>query len=509
MASIYYLNHPPNPFWDYLSTGLEDHPFFAPRGHHGHHHGSHRHHPPPFQAWGIPSQTEDATAGPEASRAAGQNPESTPGPSTFNEKRPETDKEADTSEFESGNDQRRPDKCGKRKHKGRHGMGHKGFYGGPGAGPFGHHHHPYAGPHGAGPFGPFGHPHPFGGPHGRGAHHRGRGGRGMHRGGPPPFGAPGVPDFDFLRKLAAQFGLPFSAPANNDVDFVPSVDVFDAPANYVVHVSLPGAKKDDLSIDYDPEESVLRLAGVVYRPGINEHLHQALVMEERAREVGVFEREVRLGTREVPAAVVADEITAKLEDGILNVTVPKIVEKPEPKKKVVVEDGNALDEKNAMRVDERASETVTPDESEESESEEEAREYVKIPLLFFGFFVIVVAIFHIRIEKSPTTKSQTERYLGRGQGWKQRNWVTILFALYVFSALILVRSIFRVLEYKYDFDGYIMTHEAFGYIFDTLLMLVTMVVMDMYHPAVILGDGKQARAQRYSEAVHLTWGFDF
>jgi len=78
----------------------------------------------------------------------------------------------------------------------------------------------------------------------------------------------------------------------------------------------------------------------------------------------------------------------------------------------------------------------------------------------------------------------------RGLGWTRRNWVTILLASYVVSALILVRSIYRLIEYKYGYDGYIMTHEWFEYIFDALLMFIAMVVMNVYHPAVILGDGK-------------------
>ncbi|KAJ5676811.1 RTA-like protein [Penicillium maclennaniae] len=103
-----------------------------------------------------------------------------------------------------------------------------------------------------------------------------------------------------------------------------------------------------------------------------------------------------------------------------------------------------------------------------------------VQLLFFGFFVVVAAVFHYRITKSPTIKSTNERQMTRGQGWQQRNWVTVLMAL----------SIFRLIEYKYGFDGYLMTHEVFGYIFDALLMFVAMVVMNVYHPAVILGNGK-------------------
>lgn len=353
-------------------TGLEDHPFFSPHGHHPHPHAhgrgrggrGHHHGPPPFwgwdrhggpQQWGWQNQPQNDNAdAPEASRSANQTSESTPGPSTQAENRSGEKETGSPSESESDNDKHCQGRCGKGKHrKGRGGPPHG--LGRGGCGGKGRH-----GPPGAGPFDGF--------PRGRGPHHRGRHGRGWHQ------GPPGA-NFDFLRNLAAQFGIPFDTP-QNDVDFVPSVDVFDTPAKYILHVSLPGAKKDDLSIDYDAGESVLRLAGVVYRPGINEDLHQALAMEERTREVGVFEREIRLGTREAPAVVSIDEITAKLEEGVLIVTLPKIEAEPEPKKKVIVEDGDTEKEKDAMHVDE-ASVTMTP---EGSDSEEENREYVQVPV---------------------------------------------------------------------------------------------------------------------------------
>lgn len=383
MASIYYLNNPSNPLWDYMSTALEDHPFFAPRGHHPHqhphpHHRAH-HHGGPFWGWGAHPQSE-ATRGPEVNQTSGQASESTPGPSTESEK-PHVEKEAaspesDTDAFHNGY-------CGKGKNKaygegcsrghgkrhgskGRHGPGHnhRGFQGHP---PFGFPGHPF-----------------WAAGRGRGPHNRGgRGGRGRRA----HCGAAGFdsdtsgPGFDFLRGLAEQFGIPLNDQSPENSDFVPPVDVFDTPAQYIVHVSLPGAKKNDLSIDYDADESVLRLAGVVYRPDMTEDLHEALVMEERAREVGVFEREVRLGTREAPAVVSVDDISARLEEGVLVVTLPKVIRQPEPKKKVVVEDGNSLNEKSPAYTSKSPSVTMTPTESEdESEAEGETNDYVKIPV---------------------------------------------------------------------------------------------------------------------------------
>ncbi|KAJ5294884.1 hypothetical protein N7508_009705 [Penicillium antarcticum] len=432
MASIYQLNQPSNPFWDLFNGNLENHPFFAPGGHHGRrgHHG-HRH------GWGNPQQSEDFPRGTEGPNA---------------ESNGEMKNDNSTSDPDSPDNQhRRCGHCGKGKGEGRGGPGHGPFGGRGGRAKHGHGHHhgpdpfdymneispkdvetsqekgeakdpdietteipvcendgrkcknkghggpgpfrgkggkckyghgPHAGPYGhghgprSGPWGHHNHPHEHAGMfgrRGRGPHHRG--GHGRHGG--PPIGQ-GFP-FNFLRNL----GIPMDEPAPEGVDFTPTIDVFDTPAKYMVHVSLPGAKKSDLSIDYDAEESVLRLAGVVHRPGIDEDMYQGLVMEERGREVGVFEREVRFGTRAAPAFVVVEEISAKLEDGVLNVVLPKVVPEPEvQKKKVVLEVDENLEGEKGDVVDEKVRENFTPDESEVSDLEDgEARDYVKVPVL--------------------------------------------------------------------------------------------------------------------------------
>lgn len=381
MSSIYDLNHPPNTFWDNLARSFEQAqqgPFFAPPGRRCRHPGPHaqsnmnqnedtinkeeshaneeataatstqaddfekketdntssaprcrgRRHPGPHRRFFTNNQNEGSANRPEEeSRANETTSDSTAGPSAH----------ADDTEKNDGSDEKGCRRCENAKHTGRR------------------------------------HPGPRRGKCGMG--HRGFGGRGWNR---PPFacGPAGVPPFEFLRELGTQLGI--GVPFNNNTtpqdgaDFVPIVDVFDTPTNYLLHVSLPGAKKEDLSIDYDIDESVLRLAGVVYRPGINEDLHQALVMEERRREVGVFERKVRLGTRSAPAGVVVDGITATLVDGVLCITIPKMEEEVS-KKKVVVEDGS--DEKMSVDETEEESETVTP---HDSEAEDEGKEYVKV-----------------------------------------------------------------------------------------------------------------------------------
>ena len=104
-------------------------------------------------------------------------------------------------------------------------------------------------------------------------------------------------------------------------DFTPDVDVFDTAESFVIHVSLPGAKKEDVGVNWDAEKSELNIAGVVYRPG-DEELLKTLALDER--KIGAFERKVRLGSRANPAQVDIDAITARMEDGVLRVDVPKL-----------------------------------------------------------------------------------------------------------------------------------------------------------------------------------------
>lgn len=125
-----------------------------------------------------------------------------------------------------------------------------------------------------------------------------------------------------------------------------------------------------------------------------------------------------------------------------------------------------------------------------------------VQLIFFGFFVVVTGVFHYRISRKPTPKSLADRELTRGQGFRQRNWFTILIGLYLVSFLILVRSIFRLVEYIQGYGGYIMNHEVFMYVFDAVLMWAAMAVMNVYHPAEILGDAKGGNGG-YEETMQL------
>ncbi|KAH8679548.1 RTA1 like protein-domain-containing protein [Tricladium varicosporioides] len=98
-----------------------------------------------------------------------------------------------------------------------------------------------------------------------------------------------------------------------------------------------------------------------------------------------------------------------------------------------------------------------------------------IQILFFGLFVTVAFAFHFRMYKVPTRKVANE-YLP---------WQKHLSALYLSTILIMIRSIFRVIEFVQGNSGYIFSHEWFMYVFDALLMLGVLVLFCIVYPGAI------------------------
>jgi HSP20 family protein len=356
MPSVTYMNQSA-PFWDFLAS-LEqqgnNHPFSSENRNEEREHGREdepSREVPGFDPWGLGAHLfggQDLPhrgPPPYAHREAGP-PETTvrfegDAPEEHNEKSKEKNKENNDEEMKDNNDNGEGP-------SGNSGSDNEGWAGGRGR------HGRCGGPRRRGPCGPggwggpWGHGSahhggpPHGGPHHRGGHHHGphdhhhgppRGPRGFgRRGGWGPWGRGGFfgggGGFD-PSTLATHFWNQFNdfnnetgnkATTENE-DHTPDADVFDTESAFVVHISLPGAKKEDVGVNWDAEKSELSVAGVIYRPGDEEFL-RSLAMSER--KVGPFERKIRLGTRATPAHIDADGITAKLEDGILRVNVPKL-----------------------------------------------------------------------------------------------------------------------------------------------------------------------------------------
>jgi hypothetical protein len=111
-----------------------------------------------------------------------------------------------------------------------------------------------------------------------------------------------------------------------------------------------------------------------------------------------------------------------------------------------------------------------------------------LQLTFFGFFVIVTSMFHYRIVKANPTCDSTEtsqKTASTDFDIHVLPWKRHMAALYVTSALIMLRSVFRVVEYLQGNSGYLLRHEVFLYTFDASLMLLVMCLFHWIHPAEV------------------------
>ncbi len=112
-----------------------------------------------------------------------------------------------------------------------------------------------------------------------------------------------------------------------------------------------------------------------------------------------------------------------------------------------------------------------------------------IQIFMFGFFLVTTVVFHIRFRRS--SGSERQQTLVR---WKRH-----LTVLYVVSAIIMVRSIFRVVEYLQGNRGYLISHEIFLYVFDAVLMALVMAIFFVFY----VDDLEASKAGKHDSAMEM------
>ncbi|EUC30069.1 hypothetical protein COCVIDRAFT_102317 [Bipolaris victoriae FI3] len=97
---------------------------------------------------------------------------------------------------------------------------------------------------------------------------------------------------------------------------------------------------------------------------------------------------------------------------------------------------------------------------------------LSIQLVAFGLFLVMVVVLHTRLRGSPSSVSERPRV----------SWEKHFYALYVVSVLIVVRSLFRLIEFAQGPDGHILKTEWMMYVFDASLLLASTVCYAVIHP---------------------------
>lgn len=109
------------------------------------------------------------------------------------------------------------------------------------------------------------------------------------------------------------FGFrPFRRLARSQFGFAPSVDVYDKDGAIVVKAELPGVKKEDISATVEDGDLVIKGSRAEEKEVKETDYYR---ME---RSSGSFYRRIPL-----PEGVKTDDVSAKYEDGVLEVRVPR------------------------------------------------------------------------------------------------------------------------------------------------------------------------------------------
>jgi hypothetical protein len=108
-----------------------------------------------------------------------------------------------------------------------------------------------------------------------------------------------------------------------------------------------------------------------------------------------------------------------------------------------------------------------------------------LQIAFFGLFVIAAIIFDMRYRRGVVSGFTLVQEGHNEMNVSPFDWQKLMTMLYATSALILVRSVFRIIEYVMGYDGYLLTREWPLYVFDLALMVVTMVLFYVWYPSII------------------------
>ncbi len=101
-----------------------------------------------------------------------------------------------------------------------------------------------------------------------------------------------------------------------DYTFVPGKDIIETDDDIIVHVALPGIKKEDLNLNVAE-----KMVEVKAKFDVESDISGTYVTLTD-RQTGIVKRDVTL-----PMKVIPDKASAKFENGILRVTIPKLEKK--------------------------------------------------------------------------------------------------------------------------------------------------------------------------------------
>ncbi|KAM6522980.1 hypothetical protein FALCPG4_012587 [Fusarium falciforme] len=110
-----------------------------------------------------------------------------------------------------------------------------------------------------------------------------------------------------------------------------------------------------------------------------------------------------------------------------------------------------------------------------------------VQILFFGLFIAVTGLFHFRFRRHSTTPPSS--------------WQRLLVVIYVASILILIRSLFRMIEYIEGHDGELQSKEVYVLVLDAVPMTIASIGLNIFHPSRYMKRTRKALDDSDSEVA--------
>ncbi|KAJ4290059.1 hypothetical protein N0V88_006563 [Collariella sp. IMI 366227] len=104
-------------------------------------------------------------------------------------------------------------------------------------------------------------------------------------------------------------------------------------------------------------------------------------------------------------------------------------------------------------------------------------------IVLFATFCAVAVRFQARMSRDPRVE-----WVSAGTRWEE-----VLYMLYAVSALMMLRSVFRVIEFILGEDGYLLGIEWPLYVFDTLPMFLVMIIFWQWFPSTVKANGSETK----------------
>lgn len=102
-------------------------------------------------------------------------------------------------------------------------------------------------------------------------------------------------------------------------------------------------------------------------------------------------------------------------------------------------------------------------------------------LIFFSFFLVIAITFERRMRSHPRSFDVPPR--------GKRHWHQLLMLLFAAAVLIIIRCVYRVVEFSQGSTGSLMTHEVYMYVADTAPMFIVQCMFHIVHAGDVFPDG--------------------